>query len=80
MPYLIIDDFGVQRGTDWEMEMLYDLVDARYADERLTVVTTNKPVSEIQQLSDGRIYSRLVEMCYMVDMDGDDYRLHTQSA
>jgi len=80
MPYLIIDDFGVQRGTDWEMEMLYDLVDARYADERLTVVTTNKLVSDIQQLSDGRIYSRLVEMCYMVDMDGDDYRLHTQSA
>ena len=46
----------------------------------LTVVTTNKPVSEIQQLSEGRIYSRLMEMCYMVDMDGDDYRLYTQSA
>jgi DNA replication protein DnaC len=79
MPYLILDDFGVQRGTDWETEMLYDLVDARYADERLTVVTTNKPVAEIKQLSQGRIHSRLIEMCYIVDMEGDDYRMFTQS-
>ena len=80
MPYLILDDFGVQRGTEWEAEMLYDLVDARYAEERLTLVTTNKPLAEIQQLSDGRIHSRLVEMCYSVDMEGDDYRMFTQSA
>ena len=79
MPYLILDDFGVQRGTEWEIEMLYDLVDARYAEERLTLVTTNKPLAEGQQLSDGRIHSRLVEMCYTVDMDGDDYRMFTQT-
>ena len=80
MPYLVLDDFGTQRGTDWEAEMLYDLVDARYGDERFTVVTTNKPIADLQQLSDGRIYSRLVEMCYLVDMDGDDYRMYMQSA
>ena len=66
--------------TEWEAEMLYDLVDARYAEERLTLVTTNKPLAEVQQLSDGRIHSRLVEMCYTVDMDGDDYRMFTQTA
>ena len=76
MPYLILDDFGTQRGTDWEMEMLYDLVDARYGDERFTVVTTNKPIEEIRHMSTGRIHSRLVEMCFMVDMDGDDYRMY----
>ena len=78
MPYLILDDFGVQRGTEWEMEMLYDLVDARYGDERYTVITTNKPVEEIKALSNGRIYSRLVEMCQMIPMDGLDYRSHMQ--
>ena len=74
LPYLVVDDFGVQRGTDWELEMLHDLVDARYGEERFTVVTTNQPLDEISQLSGGRIYSRLVEMCYLVDMNGEDYR------
>jgi DNA replication protein DnaC len=76
IPYLILDDFGVQRGTDWELEMLYDLVDARYCDERFTVVTTNQPLDEIKNMSQGRIYSRLSEMCQLIPMDGPDYRMH----
>tara|TARA_Y100001978_G_scaffold133646_1_gene119518 strand:+ start:173 stop:1018 length:846 start_codon:yes stop_codon:yes gene_type:complete len=78
MPFLVLDDFGIQRGTDWEMEMLYELVDARYAEERFTVVTTNQDLEEIRKLSHGRIYSRLVEMCYMIPMQGIDYRQHMQ--
>jgi len=75
MPYLVLDDFGVQRGTEWEMEMLYNLVDARYSEERFTVVTTNQPLDALQELPHGgRIHSRLLEMCYLVDMNGDDYR------
>ena len=76
MPYLILDDFGIQRGTDWEIEMLYDLVDARYGDQRFTVVTTNQPLDELKDLAKGRIYSRLVEMCQPIPMDGPDYRMH----
>lgn len=79
IPYLVIDDFGVQRGTEWAKEVLYDLVDTRYADKRFTVVTTNQPLGELQQLSQGRIYSRLVEMCKLVEMDGEDYRQHLQA-
>ena len=79
MPFLVLDDFGIQRGTDWEMEMLYELVDARYAEERFTVVTTNQDLDEIRKLSHGRIYSRLVEMCYMIPMQGIDYRQHMQT-
>ena len=58
--------------------MLFDLVDARYSDERYTVVTTNKPLEEIKALSHGRIYSRLVEMCQVISMEGLDYRSHMQ--
>ena len=76
LPYLMLDDFGVQRDTEWEKEMLYDLIDARYGEERFTIITTNHPLGEIQQLSEGRIYSRLVEMCHLVEMDGLDYRQH----
>lgn len=78
IPYLVIDDFGVQRGTEWAKEVLYDLVDTRYAEKRFTVITTNQPLSELQQLSQGRIYSRLLEMCKLVEMEGEDYRQHLQ--
>ena len=80
LPYLLLDDFGVQRDTPWEQEMLYDLVDARYGAEKFTIVTTNQALGDFQQLFGGRIYSRLVEMCHMVEMDGMDYRLHMQSS
>lgn len=77
-PCLVIDDFGVQRNTEWEQVMLYNLVDARYEHERLTVVTTNKPFEEIKELQGGRIYSRLLEMCRIVHVKASDYRQHFQ--
>jgi DNA replication protein DnaC len=76
LPFLMLDDFGTQRGTEWEMEMLYNLVDARYGEKRFTIITTNQPLQELKDLSQGRIYSRLVEMCRLVEMEGIDYRQH----
>lgn len=79
VPFLVIDDFGVQRNTEWEKEMLYNLIDARYAGERLTFITTNRSMDEVKNLSDGRIYSRLVEMCHVVHVVAADYRLRAKS-
>lgn len=74
VPYLVIDDFGVQRNTEWEMEILYNLIDARYANRRLTFVTTNQKVDELKDLAQGRIYSRFLEMCHIIHVDGHDFR------
>ncbi len=76
MPFLMLDDLGIQRNTEWELEMLYNLVDARYSDERFTIITTNKPLEEIKEIAQGRIYSRLIEMCKTVEMGSVDYRAH----
>ena len=35
VPYLVLDDLGVERGTEWEEEVLYGLIDARYAEEQV---------------------------------------------
>ena len=74
VPFLVLDDLGVQRGTAWEEEVLYDLVDARNSQERFTVVTTKEPLEEIEGMSRGRIYSRLEEMCSWVVLSGPDWR------
>lgn len=76
-PFLLIDGLGVQRNTEWEAEALYNLVEARYSQERFTVVTTNQLLEEIKGLSRGRIYSRLVERCHQVEMRGVDWRQGT---
>ena len=74
VPYLVLDDIGVQRNTDWELEMLYNLIDARYANRRLTIITSNDSVHDIKDLASGRLYSRFVEMCHLVHLNAEDYR------
>ena len=74
VPFLVLDDLGVERGTEWEEEVLYGLIDARYAEEMFTVVTTNASLEKIEEISSGRIWSRLHEMCSWVEMTGRDWR------
>lgn len=72
---LIVDDFGVQRDTAWEQETLYNLVDARYEAEKFTIFTSNgNPYKTFSELSEGRILSRIKEMCRIMELTGDDFR------
>jgi len=72
---LVIDDFGVQRDSEWEQETLYNLVDARYEAEKFTIFTSNKnPSKSFSALSEGRILSRIKEMTRIMELSGEDYR------
>lgn len=72
---LIVDDFGVQRDTEWEKETLYNLVDSRYEAEKFTIFTSNNnPNESMRELSHGRILSRIKEMCTVIELSGKDHR------
>ena len=71
---LVIDDFGVQRDSQWEQETLYNLVDARYEAEKFTIYTTNNNPATYKELFGGRILSRIKEMCRIMELSGTDYR------
>ncbi len=72
---LVLDDFGIQRDTPWEQETLYNLVDARYENEKFTIFTSNNnPLKSLSELSGGRILSRLKEMCRIMELSGEDMR------
>lgn len=72
---LVIDDFGVQRDSPWEQETLYNLIDARYEAEKFTIITSNNnPEKSLKELSEGRILSRIREMCRILELSGEDYR------
>ncbi|PZG48681.1 hypothetical protein C1I98_12485 [Spongiactinospora gelatinilytica] len=43
---LILHDLGAEKVTEWSLEQLYRLVDARVRNRRELVVTTNLPYDE----------------------------------
>ena len=71
---LVIDDFGIQKDSDWEQRTLYDLIDYRYEYNKITIITSNTNPREFKSLSGGRIFSRLKEMTQNQDMLAGDYR------
>ena len=46
-PLLIIDDFGMERGTEYALEQIYNIVDSRYRSRKPLIVTTNLTLDEI---------------------------------
>ncbi|MFC1693043.1 ATP-binding protein [Candidatus Latescibacterota bacterium] len=103
IPFLVIDDFGTQRNTEWELEMLYNLIDSRYEEERITIITSNMIISQFKEgykeetkpsfnssiekqkegkmrkynpidMAKGRVQSRILEMCRIIEVDLPDYR------
>jgi DNA replication protein DnaC len=73
---LHVDDVGAERTTDWVLEELYSIVNARYEDERSMVITTNILDREAlcEQISE-RTVSRLTEMCDELPLVGHDRRM-----
>ena len=74
---LIIDDLGAERGTDYALEKVYDIIDSRYRSGKPIILTTNLEFSEMKNCTDiryNRIYDRIFEMCYPVKMNGFSWR------
>jgi DNA replication protein DnaC len=78
---LHIDDVGAERSTDWVLEELYSIVNARYEDERSIVITTNILDREAlcEQIT-ARTVSRLTEMCDELPLLGHDHRMDLRTA
>lgn len=74
---LIIDDFGMERGTEYGLEQVYHVIDSRYRSGRPLIVTTNLTLHELQHPQDtahARIYDRLLEMCAPICCTGSNFR------
>ena len=73
---LHLDDVGAERTTDWVLEELYSIVNARYEDNRSIVITTNLDDRQAlrEQITE-RTVSRLTEMCDELPVEGHDRRL-----
>ena len=75
IPALVIDDLGVKTMTEFESQLIYDIIDSRYDYNRLTIITSNDPIDSFREISQGRVTSRLREMCREIHLDVADHRL-----
>jgi DNA replication protein DnaC len=79
---LVLDELGASKPTDWVRDTMTQIINTRYNDRKVTIFTSNY-LDEIttpgeETLTDRvgvRLRSRLHEMCKVVQIRGDDYRL-----
>jgi DNA replication protein DnaC len=78
---LHVDDLGAEKSSEWVLEQLYAIVDARYEQERAMVVTTNLDQPALEEQIGARTVSRLVEICGdPLPLFGDDLRYRVAGA
>ena len=78
-PLLIIDDFGMERGTEYGLEQVYSVIDGRYRSKKPLIVTTNLTLTELRSAADTahkRIYDRVLDMCVPIFCKGESFRKH----
>lgn len=74
-PFLVLDDFGAERPTEWTLECLGKLIYTRHADVLDTIVTSNLVLDEIGEAFNNRIMSRIMEFGKWIKLDGKNARL-----
>ena len=74
---LVIDDLGAERQSEYALEVVYNVIDARYKIQKPLIVTTNIPLGEMQKAPNmdyQRIYDRVLAMCVPIKIDGESRR------
>jgi len=79
---LVLDELGASKPTDWVRDTMTQIINTRYNDKKLTIFTSNyldeRQNPNEETLTDRvgvRLRSRLHEMCRVVMIEGNDYRL-----
>ena len=84
---LILDDMGATQFTEWNVGVIQEIIDYRYANDLQTIVTSNYSLTELKEhlvirkhgkvVDDkqaSRITSRLEEMCQQAQLDTPSFR------
>lgn len=73
-PLLVVDEVGVQMGTEKERIFLTDIIDRRYGDLHPTIICSNLNESQLTEVFGARAWSRLKQNYLICPIVGDDLR------
>ncbi len=79
-PLLVLDEIGVQYGTDGEQTILFDVLDRRYREMKPTIFLTNQDADGMKQFIGERTFDRLREVSRWVAFDWESYRPQARKA
>lgn len=71
---LFIDDIGSMRQTDWVLDQMFLVLDARRRECRPVIATSNLPEAQLRDYLGEAGYSRLAKGSFVIDMPGADKR------
>ncbi len=74
---LVLDDLGTERKSEYMQEMVFNIIDSRYRAGLPLIITTNLTTEEITKPQDvgySRIYDRIIERCFPVNISGQSRR------
>lgn len=74
LPLLVIDELGVQYGTEGEQTVLFDVLDRRYRDMAPTILLTNQDTKGLREFIGDRSFDRLREICRWVPFEWASHR------
>lgn len=77
---LVIDEIGVQYGTDGEQTILFEVLDRRYSGMRPTILLTNQDKAGFKTFVGDRVFDRLVETSRWVAFDWPSHRAAARQA
>jgi DNA replication protein DnaC len=79
---LVLDELGAAKPTEWVRDIMMLIINTRYNEKRLTIVTTNyldEPTNPREETLEDRIgvrlRSRLYGMCKTLHITGQDFRM-----
>jgi len=71
---LIIDDLGTELPSQYSKSALYNIIDTRTLNKKRMIISTNKTISELDEIYDQRIISRLIGDFTVLKFYGHDIR------
>lgn len=77
---LVVDELGAQYGSDGERQVLFEVLDRRYAEMRPTIMIGNIEVEGLRDALGDRVYDRMRETHRVVPMAGESYRPKARAA
>lgn len=77
-PFLVIDDLGAEKVSDYVRQSLYFVINRRYGEELPTVVTSNLTLDQIAEVYGERLSSRIAGMGPELVLKGRDRRWQRQ--
>lgn len=76
---LVLDDIGLIKLTDWTFMRLYEVLNHRYNQEKLTIYTSNFNIIELSKFYDDRLLSRIAGSTSPITFTNKDRRLNEKA-